>query len=62
MLCPTAGILGAVSILGYATTMRFVFAFLSEFATSIQEDNPKMSRFEAYAKALSKFGTEPVAN
>jgi len=56
------GILGAVSILGYAGTMKFLFAFLGEFATSLQEENPKLSRIEAYIRALNKFSTEPVAN
>lgn len=56
------GILGAVSILGYVGSIKFVLAFLSEFATSLQQENPKMSRFEAYVTAFHKFGTEPVAN
>ena len=56
------GILGAVSILGYGGTLRFVFVFLSEFASSLQEENPKIGRLEAYLKALNKLGTEPVAN
>lgn len=56
------GILGASAILGYVGSIKFVLAFLNEFATSLQKQNPKMSRLEAYLKAFSKFGTEPVAN
>ena len=56
------GILGASAILGYAGSLRMVFAFLSEFATAFQEEDPKMSRPVAYAKAANKFFTELVAN
>lgn len=56
------GILGAVSVIGYVGTMKFVFAFLSEFADSLQEENPKLGRIEAYLQAMKKFGSEPVAN
>jgi hypothetical protein len=56
------GILGASSILGYGGTMRFVYAFLSEFADNLQEQNPKMSRVTAYFMAVKKFISEPVAN
>ncbi|KAL3789336.1 hypothetical protein HJC23_006490, partial [Cyclotella cryptica] len=56
------GILGASAVLGYTGSLRLVFAFLSDFARSLQEENPKMSKIEAYVKALYKFGTEPVAN
>ena len=56
------GILGASAILGYRGSLRMVFAFLSEFATALQKENPKMSRPEAYLKATNKFITELVAN
>jgi all-trans-retinol 13,14-reductase len=56
------GILGASSILGYGGTMRFVYAFLREFADNLQEQNPKMSRVTAYFMAVKKFISEPVAN
>ena len=56
------GILGASAILGYPGSLRMVFAFLSEFATALQKENPKMSRPEAYLKATNKFITELVAN
>jgi len=56
------GILGAVSVIGYTGTIRFVFAFLREFADSLQEENPKLGRIEAYLQAMKKFGSEPVAN
>ena len=42
--------------------MRFVYAFLSEFADNLQEQNPKMSRVTAYFMAVKKFISEPVAN
>jgi len=56
------GILGASAILGYAGTLRFVFAFLGEFVVSLLEDNPKISRLEAYVLATKKFCTDLVAN
>ena len=56
------GILGASAILGNVGTLRFVLAFLSEFATYLQEDNPKLSRPAAYLLATKKFITEKVAN
>lgn len=56
------GILGAASILGYGGLLRMAFAFLSEFANDLQEENPKMSRAAAYLMAIRKFVAEPVAN
>ncbi|KAL7530459.1 hypothetical protein ACHAXR_003509, partial [Thalassiosira sp. AJA248-18] len=56
------GILGASSVLGYAGSLRLVWAFLGEFAAALQKDNPKMSRPAAYALATKKFFTELVAN
>ena len=56
------GILGATNILGYAGSLRMVVAFLSEFATALQEDDPKLSRPRAYYRATKKFVTELVAN
>lgn len=56
------GILGASAILGYAGSVRFVWAFIGEFATALQKESPKMSRPEAYLLATHKFFTELVAN
>lgn len=56
------GILGASAILGYGGSLRLVWAFMSEFATYLQEEDPKLSRPMAYLTALRKFSTEPVAN
>ena len=56
------GILGASAVLGYAGSLRLVVAFLSEFATALLEENPKMRRLEAYALATKKFCTDLVAN
>ena len=56
------GCLGAASVLGYIGSLRMVVAFLSEFATAFQENNPKLSRPAAYFLAAKKFVSEPVAN
>lgn len=56
------GILGASAILGYFGSLRMACAFLREFATNLQEDNPKLSRPEALYLATKKFITEKVAN
>jgi len=56
------GILGAVAILGYLGSLRMTLAFLNEFATAFQKENPKMSRPVAYYVATKKFLTELVAN
>lgn len=56
------GIISASAILGYAGSLRMVVAFLAEFATALQEENPKMSRPTAYALATKKFFTDLVAN
>ena len=49
-------------ILGYAGSLRLAVAFLSEFATALLEENPKLRRLEAYALATKKFCTDLVAN
>lgn len=56
------GILGATAILGHIGTLRLVVAFMSEFATAFQEEDPKLSRPAAYRKAIRNFITEYVAN
>ena len=56
------GILGASAILGYLGSVRMVAAFLGEFATALQRENPKMSYSMAYLMAVNKFFTELVAN
>ena len=56
------GILGASAILGYLGSLRMLVAFLGEFATAFQEQNPKMSRPRAYSVAIKHFLTEYVAN
>ena len=56
------GCLAASAILGYIGSLRMVVAFLSEFATAFQTENPKMSRPAAYLRAVKVFCTEPVAN
>mmetsp|Transcript_19212 Transcript_19212/g.28399 ORF Transcript_19212/g.28399 Transcript_19212/m.28399 type:complete len:668 (+) Transcript_19212:47-2050(+) len=56
------GILGASAILGYLGTLRMAVAFLGEFATAFQEQNPKMRRPRAYYVAIKNFLTEYVAN
>jgi len=56
------GILGATSVLGRVGTVRMLLAFLPDFATALQKDNPKMSRAQAYARAIHLLGTEYVAN
>mmetsp|Transcript_18929 Transcript_18929/g.28818 ORF Transcript_18929/g.28818 Transcript_18929/m.28818 type:complete len:678 (+) Transcript_18929:87-2120(+) len=56
------GILGAASILGYGGSLRLAFAFLSEFAHDLLEENPKMGRVAAYLMAIKNFISEPVAN
>jgi len=56
------GILGALSVLGYTGKVRFFLAFLSEFTDTLQAENPKLNRFDAYCLALRKLSTEYVAN
>ncbi|KAG7338997.1 FAD dependent oxidoreductase [Nitzschia inconspicua] len=56
------GVLTAATMLGYMGSLRLVCAFLGEFASAFQEDNPKMSRPEAYYQAIKVFLTEKVAN
>lgn len=56
------GCLGAAEILGTVGSLRMVVAFLGEFATALQEENPKLSRPAAYLMAINKFVTEKVAN
>jgi len=56
------GILSASVILGYVGSLKFALAFVREFATNLQEDNPKLSRLEALYLATKKFITEKVAN
>jgi all-trans-retinol 13,14-reductase len=56
------GILGASAILGYFGSLRMTVAFLREFATNLQEDDPKLSRPVALYWATKKFLTERVAN
>eukprot|EP01083_Nonionella_stella_P159880 522031_1 len=56
------GILGASAILGYAGSLRLAVAFVAEFAASLREENPKMTRAASYALATRKFFTELVAN
>jgi all-trans-retinol 13,14-reductase len=56
------GILGASAILGYFGSLRMAVAFLREFATNLQDDDPKLSRPAALYLATKKFVTERVAN
>lgn len=56
------GALGAAAILGHVGSLRMAVAFLSEFATAFQQENPKMSRLAAYIRAIKTFATENVAN
>jgi all-trans-retinol 13,14-reductase len=56
------GILGASAILGFLGSLRMAVAFLGEFASNLQEDNPKLSRPVALYLATKKFITEKVAN
>jgi all-trans-retinol 13,14-reductase len=56
------GILGASAVLGYIGSLRMTVAFLGEFATAFQRENPKLSRPVAYLVAIKNFITEYVAN
>lgn len=48
------GCFGAVAVLGYMHSMRLAWAFLSDFAASLKEDNAKLSWLGAYLLAALK--------
>lgn len=52
------GCFGAAAVLGHLGTLRLTLAFLRDFASSIAEDNPKMSWMRVYAMAVRKFITD----
>jgi len=49
------GAFGATAVLGHLGTMKMVWAFLGDFATSLREENPKLSWPAAYLRAMKKF-------
>lgn len=49
------GCFGAAAVLGHVRCSRMILAFLSEFASSIKDDNPKLSWPRAYMLAIEKF-------
>lgn len=49
------GCFGACAILGHFGTMRLLYAFFGDFATSLKEDNPKLTWFQAYRLAFNRF-------
>ena len=52
------GCFGASAVLGHIRTLKLTLAFLSDFATSLQEVDPKISRLEAYRNAFDAFVNE----
>ena len=52
------GGLCACSVLGYLGTARLGCALLSSLAKTLQEENPKLSWFQAYRLAIHKFVNE----
>lgn len=49
------GCFGAAALLGHVGTLRMVWAFLGDFASSLKEANPKLSWPAAYMLAARKF-------
>jgi hypothetical protein len=52
------GCFGAAAVLGHLHTMRMTWAFLRHFASTLREENPKMSWFESYITATQKLATD----
>jgi len=52
------GCFGASAVLGHLRTLKLTLAFISDFASSLREENPKLSRLEAYRMAWDKFINE----
>jgi all-trans-retinol 13,14-reductase len=52
------GCFGASAVLGPLRTVKLALAFISDFAQSIRDDNPKLTRFQAYCQAWYKFVNE----
>jgi hypothetical protein len=49
------GCFGAAAVLGHVGTLRLTFAFLTDFAQSLREENPKLSVPASYMLAVRKF-------
>jgi len=49
------GCFGASAVLGHIGTFRMTCAFLRNFAKTLKNENPDLSRFQAYRVALQKF-------
>eukprot|EP00978_Attheya_sp_CCMP212_P014179 scaffold36077_cov51-Attheya_sp.AAC.1 len=52
------GCFGAAAVLGHVHTMRMTWAFLRHFASTLREENPKMSWLESYTTAIQKLATD----
>jgi all-trans-retinol 13,14-reductase len=52
------GCFGAGAVLGSVRTLKLTLAFLSDFARSIQAENPKLTWLQAYWQAWDKFVNE----
>jgi hypothetical protein len=52
------GCLCACSVLGYLGTLRLGHCMISHLAKLLQEEDPKLTRFQAYRKAIRKFVNE----
>lgn len=49
------GSLGACAVLGHTGSLRLSFAILSNLASRLKEEDPKLSRIKAFRMALNKF-------
>jgi len=52
------GCFGASAVLGHLRTLKLTLAFISHFAQSLREKDPKLSKMEAYRQAWDKFINE----
>lgn len=52
------GCFGASAVLGHVRTFKLMLAFMSDFAASLKEENPKLSWLQAYSLAWDKFVNE----
>lgn len=49
------GCFGAAAVLGNSGTLRLTLAFLGEFASSLREEDPKLTKLGSYLLAANKF-------
>jgi len=52
------GCFGAAAVLGHFRTLKLMIAFMTDFAKSVKEDNPKLSWYQAFMIAWDKFVNE----